>query len=152
MGYRDEKLKLERQKDHYSHYILRLAFSSTEDLRRRFSRVESALFKLRFQSDDARERQSFVKSLSLSWEAVSEEEKRELGGDLLNATPIGRKLQELEEGGPGLWFKVDFETVPELLEGRRVLLKAGKAYVPMREQLSMVLAGFGESLDRGLEV
>lgn len=151
MGYKDEKLKLERQKDHYSHYILRLAFSSTEDLRRRFSRVESALFKLRFQLDDVRERQSFVESLSMNWEAVSEEEKRELGSDLLNATPILKKLQELE-GGAGLWFKVDFETVPELLESRRVFLKAGKAYVPMREQLSMVLAGFGESLDQGLEV
>lgn len=152
MGYKDEKLKLERQKDHYSHYILRLAFSSTEDLRRRFSRVESALFKLRFQSDDARERQGFVESLSMNWEVVSEEEKRELGNDLLNATPILRKLQELEEGGGGPWFKVDFETVPELVESRRVLLKAGKAYVPVREQLSMVLAGFGERLDQGLEV
>lgn len=152
MGYKDEKLKLERQKDHYSHYILRLAFSSTEDLRRRFSRVESALFKLRFQLDDARERQSFVESLSMNWEVVSEEEKRELGNDLLNATPILRKLQELDEGGTGPWFKVDFETVPELVENRKVLLKAGKAYVPVREQLSMVLAGFGESLDQGLEV
>ncbi|MCJ1424775.1 DNA primase large subunit [Sticta canariensis] len=152
MGYKDEKLKLERQKDHYSHYILRLAFSSTEDLRRRFSRVESALFKLRFQLDDARERQSFVESLSMNWEAVSEEEKRELGRDLLNATPMLKKLQELEEGWAGLWFKVDFETVSELLESRRVFLKAGKAYVPVREQLSMVLAGFGESLDQGLEI
>lgn len=152
MGYKDEKLKLERQKDLYSHYILRLAFSSTEDLRRRFSRVESALFKLRFQSDDARERQSFVESLSMNWEVVSEEEKRELGGDLLNATPNLRKLQELDDGGAGPWFKVDFETVPELVESRRVLLKAGKAYVPAREQLSMVLAGFGERLDQGLDV
>ncbi|MCJ1260469.1 hypothetical protein MMC22_000330 [Lobaria immixta] len=151
MGYKDEKLKFERQKDHYSHYILRLAFSSTEDLRRRFSRVETALFRLRFQSDDARERQSFVESLNMNWEVVSEEEKRELGNDLLIATPISRKLQELDEGGAGPWFKVDFETVPELVESRRVLLKDGKAYVPVREQLSMVLAGFGESLDRGLE-
>lgn len=55
----------------------------------------------------------------------------------------------MEEGG---WFKVDFETVPELVESRRVFLKAGKAYVPSREQMSMVLAGFTERLDKGLEV
>lgn len=147
-GSQDENLRLERQKDHYSHFILRLAFSSTEDLRRRFSRIESALFKLRFQNDDAKERQRFVESLQLEWEVVSEEEKKVLGPDLQNATP-GLKRQDVEEGG---WFKVDFETVPELVEGRRVFLKAGKAYVPVREQMSIVLAGFNARLDKGLEI
>jgi DNA primase large subunit len=147
-GPQDETLRLERQKDHYSHFILRLAFSSTEDLRRRFARIESALFKLRFQNDDASERRSFVESLQLDWEVVSEDEKRTLGAELLNATP-GLKRQEIEDGG---WFKVDFETVPELVESRRVFLKAGKAYVPVREQMSMVLAGFNARLDEGLEV
>lgn len=147
-GAQDDALKLERQIDHYSHFILRLAFSSTEDLRRRFARIESALFKLRFQNDDASERRSFVESLQLDWEVVSEDEKRTLRAELLNATPgLGR--QEIEEGG---WFKVDFETVPELVESRKVFLKAGKAYVPVREQMSMVLAGFNSRLDKGLEV
>ena len=101
-------LQEERKKDHYSHFILRLAFSSTEDLRRRFARVESALFKLRFQSDDARERKDFVESLDLNWEPVSEEERRLLASKLRDATP-GIKQQEVDEGG---WFKVDFENVP----------------------------------------
>ena len=147
-GSQDANLKQERQKDHYSHFILRLAFSSTEDLRRRFARIESALFKLRFQNDDAKERQAFVESLQLDWEVVSEEEKETLWADFQNATP-GLKRQDAEEGG---WFKVDFETVPELVEGRRVFLKAGKAYVPVKEQMSMVLAGFNARLDKGLEV
>lgn len=147
-GAHDAKLQQERQKDHYSHFILRLAFSSTEDLRRRFSRLETALFKLRFQQDDVRERQDFVQSLDLAWEMVPEEEKRDLGKSLLDATP-GLKRQEREEGG---WFKVDFETVPELVESRRVFIKAGKAYVPSREQLSMVVASFSAKLDRALEV
>ena len=34
-GQVDQRLKDERKKDHYSHWILRLAFSGTEDLRRR---------------------------------------------------------------------------------------------------------------------
>lgn len=147
-GAQDVKLQQERQKDHYSHFILRLAFSSTEDLRRRFSRLEAALFKLRFQNDDARERQEFVEHLDLAWEMVSGEEKRDLGKALLDATP-GMKRQELDEGG---WFKVDFETVPELVESRKVLIRAGKAYVPSREQLSMVLASFTTKLEKGLEV
>ncbi|KAL6715684.1 DNA primase subunit pri2 [Lecanora helva] len=147
-GAQDSNLQLERQKDHYSHFILRLAFSSTEDLRRRFARIENALFRLRFQNDDVRERQRFVESLQLDWEAVSEEEKGALAEDLVNATP-GLRRQEIDEGG---WFKVDFEAVPELVESRRVFLRAGKAYVPVREQLSMVLAGFNANLEKGLEL
>ena len=145
-GSTDERLKLERQKDHYSHFILRLAFSSTEDLRRRFARVETALFKLRFQSDDSNEGQSFVESLQLDWDVVSEEEKRELGPELLAATPGGRRVEDES------WFKVDFERVPELVETRKVLLRRGKAYVPVREQLSMIVAEFTARLDKGLEV
>ena len=79
---------------------------------------------------------------------VPDEERRKLALDLLNATP-GLRRQEIDEGG---WFKVDFETVPELVESRRVLLKAGKAYVPAREQMSMVLEGFSANLEDGLEV
>ena len=147
-GAQDQNLQSERQKDHYSHFILRLAFSSTEDLRRRFARIESALFRLRFQNDDARERQRFVESLQLDLEVVPEEEKRALAEELMNATP-GLRRQEIDEGS---WFKVDFETVPELVETRRVFLKAGKAYVPVREQMSMVLADFNARLEKGLEV
>ena len=106
------------------------------------------MFKLRFQNDDAKERQTFVESLQLDWEVVTEEEKKALGADLQNANS-GLKRQDVEEGG---WFKVDFEMVPELVEGRRVFLKSGKAYVPVREQMSMVLAGFNARLDKGLEV
>ena len=147
-GAQDEILQMERRKDHYSHFILRLAFSSTEELRRRFARIESALFRLRFQNEDTRERQGFVESLQLDWEAVGEEERKTLGDVLMSATP-GLRRQEVDEGG---WFKVDWEIVPELVESRRVFLKAGKAYVPAREQMSMVLAEFNSRLDRGLQV
>jgi DNA primase large subunit len=140
-------LQLERQKDHYSHFILRLAFSSTEDLRRRFSRVEAMLFRLRFQADDLRERQQFVESLNLDWETVTEEEKREYAEELRAAGGGYPKRMEDES-----YFKVDWEKVPELVENRRVLLKVGKAFVPGREQLSMVVAEFTNRLDKALEV
>ena len=148
LGFSDEKLKLERQKDHYSHFILRLAFSSTEDLRHRFARIESSLFRLRFMTDDARERQSFVSSLDFSWEVVGDQEKKDLMPFLSSATP-GLQKREAEEGG---WFKVGWETVPELVENRRVFVRKGMAYVPAREQMSMVLAEFTGRLNKGLEV
>ena len=139
-------LQQERQKDHYSHFILRLAFASTEDLRRRFSRVETMLFRLRFQ-DDAKERMAFVESLNLDWEVVGEEEKREFAEELKAAG--GGYPKRIEEES---YFKVDWERVPELAEGRRVFLRGGRAYVPGREQSSMVVAEFTGRLDNALEV
>ncbi|MCJ1314358.1 hypothetical protein MMC25_008040 [Agyrium rufum] len=147
-GWIDGRLQNERQKDHYSHFILRLAFASTEDLRRRFTRVETALFRLRYQDADPRERSAFVESLQLDWNMVSDVERKEYAQQLQNSTP-GLKKQDSDEGG---WFKVDWETVPELVENRKVFVRSGKAFVPVREQLSMVLAEFAKQLERGLEL
>jgi DNA primase large subunit len=140
-------VQAERQKDHYSHFILRLAFASTEDLRRRFSRVESMLFRLRFQVDDLRERQAFVDELDLDWETVTQDEKMKYAEQLRASAGGAIKLIETEG-----FFKVDWERVPELIESRRVFLKGGKAYVHVREQLSMVVAEFTSRLDKALEV
>lgn len=142
------RLFSQRQKDHYSHFILRLAFSSTEDLRRRFTRVETTLFRLRFNNDDLSERSAFVSTLDLDWwEAVTDEEKREYAADL--AAMVGNKKSGAEDD---MWFKVDWERVPELIEGRRVFLKQGKAFVPGREQLSMVVGEFTSRLEKQLQV
>src|SRR5690606_7106240 len=73
----------QRQKDHYSHFILRLAFSATEDLRRRLTRVETMLFRLRLEAAGPSELNAFVAGLGLDWfEEVTAEEKAELRGDL----------------------------------------------------------------------
>lgn len=103
------------------------------------------LFRLRFKDDDLRERKEFVSSLKLDWEEVGEDEKRELSQELASAS--GSKKSEEQE-----WFKVDWERVPELVEQRRVLLRRGKAYVPQREQMSLVVAEFTKRLDEALEV
>ena len=146
---RSSALQDERKRDHYSHFILRLAFAATEDLRRRFSRLETQLFRLRFQSDDARERRAFVDSLDFEWEKVGEEERREFAEELAAATPFRSKNASSEDEG---WFKVDWEQVPELVESRKVFLKRGKAYVPVREQTTLVVNEFQRRLDQSLEV
>lgn len=142
------QLALQRQKDHYSHFILRLAFASTEDLRRRFTRVETMLFRLRFAAEDTKDRKSFVEGLNLDWEMVSEDERRQLATQLSSATFYPRNAPPEDE----TWCKVDWERVPDLIERRRVFLQAGMAYVPSKEQSSMVLAEYTSRLERALEV
>ena len=139
----DERLRNERRKDHYSHFILRLAFAGTEDLRRRFARVETMLFKLRFHNDDAKERRQFVDSLNLDWDIVTDEEKETLGDQLRAATPMLKREDDS-------WFKVHWTRVPELIEQRTVLVRKGKAYVPLKEQTSMVMTEFASRLDKAL--
>lgn len=137
----------QRQKDHYSHFILRLAFSSTEDLRRRFTRVETMLFRLRFNNDDLNERSKFVSGLDFDWwETVTDQERQDFAAELA-ATAGPRKSPEDDS-----WFKVDWDRVPDLIEGRRVFLRHGKAYVPGREQSSMVVAEFSARLEKQLQV
>ncbi|KAM3559136.1 hypothetical protein ARSEF4850_004271 [Beauveria asiatica] len=148
------KLAAQRQKDHYSHFILRLAFSSTEDLRRRFARVETMLFRIRFNNDSLADRSAFVAGLNFDWwHPVSDEEKRKYAAEL--AAMAGTYQKSGSGSGSGSaedegWFRVDWERVPELVEGRRVFLKAGKAFVPVREQSSMVVAEFTTRLEKQL--
>lgn len=144
---KSSKLALQRQKDHYSHFILRLAFASTEDLRRRFTRVETMLFRLRLAAESPKERDEFVGSLNLDWEMVSEDEKRELKTELSNSAGYRKGAPDDET-----WCKVDWERVPDLVESRRVFLRAGKAYVPSKEQASMLISEFTPRLERALEV
>lgn len=106
------------------------------------------LFRMRFNSDDLSERSAFVSSLDLDWwEPVTDDEKIRYAAELAAMTS-GKKMNNED----GTWFKVDWERVPDLVESRRVFLKAGKAYVPGREQSSMVVAEFTSRLERQLEV
>lgn len=145
------QLHAQRQKDHYSHFILRLAFASTEDLRRRFTRVETQLFRLRFQADDSRERAAFVRTLNLNWDPVSDEEKRRLAPQLASTIGFGhgKRAQHVMDED---WCKVDWMRVPDLIESRKVFVRMGKAYVPGREQQSMVLNEYTGRLERALEL
>ncbi|KAI5816692.1 eukaryotic and archaeal DNA primase, large subunit-domain-containing protein [Pyronema omphalodes] len=134
----------QRQKDHYSHFILRLAFARSEELRKRFSKAETILFKHRFDNDDGLERSEFITSLGLDWEPVSSDERNQLAKPLLAAAG-GKKLDEA-------YFKVDWERVTDLVQSRQVLLKGGKAYVPSSQYSSLVVAEFTSRLDKALEL
>lgn len=48
--------------------------------------------------------------------------------------------------------QIDFEKVPDLVARRAVYLKEGKAYVPVTQQLSLVMYEFRQRLAKALEV
>jgi len=153
---RESETDQERKKDHYSHWTLRLAFSATEDLRRRFARLETQLFRLRLAQDDVRERKAFIEGLSsegVDFKIITADEKNEVGGEgvLKAATAAWKKDGEGNEG-EAAWFKVPFEKVAELVEHRKCLVRNGVAYVHVREQMGMVVGDFTRRLEAGLDV
>ena len=61
----------ERKRDHVSHFVLRLAFCRSEELRRRFVKAEGTLFKVRWDTDDIKERADWLRSRDFGWVEVS---------------------------------------------------------------------------------
>ncbi|TIA75559.1 hypothetical protein E3P89_03625 [Wallemia ichthyophaga] len=152
---RTATLEAERKKDHVSHYVLRLAFCRSEELRRRFVKAETTLFRIRFDDATTAEKNAFLHSMKSSqsskvdWEEVDDVEKESLRPFLISSNPgIAIKPAEFEKE---LYYKVKWTQVPELVERRRVFLKQGYAYVPMREQTSLILNSFSSQLQQALE-
>ncbi|GAA5854363.1 hypothetical protein JCM3766R1_002298 [Sporobolomyces carnicolor] len=144
---RQFNLDLERKKDHYSHFVLRLAFCRSEELRQRFLKAEKELFRIRFESDEPEERRRFIDSLNFGWEKVEESEKEQLS-EILSAASGIRPERMRDES----FFKVDWTKVTDLVGQRKVLLRGGKAYVPSSQEFSLVAAEFSSRLTRGLEL
>ncbi|GAA98965.1 uncharacterized protein L969DRAFT_89018 [Mixia osmundae IAM 14324] len=148
-GTPEHAIESERRKDHYSHFVLRLAFCRSDELRTRFVRAEASLFRARFDSDDAQERQQFINSLNMEWQTVSMEEKLDIAEHLI---AVHSHLRTHEDVRAEQFFKVPWTKVASLVGMRRIYIKRGEAYVPARDQASLVLEEFQRELAHNLEM
>ncbi|KAM4835667.1 DNA primase large subunit isoform 1-T1 [Thomomys bottae] len=133
-----------RRKDHISHFILRLAYCQSEDLRRWFIQQEMDLLRFRFSILPKDKIQSFLKDSHLQFEAISDEEKSYREQDITASSPGGVKL-ELESV-----YKVPFADALDLFRGRKVYLEEGFAYVPSKDISAIVLNEFRAKLSKAL--
>ncbi|KAF7291069.1 Rsec15 protein [Mycena chlorophos] len=136
----------QRRTDQLGHFVLRLAFCRSEELRRRFVKAETTLFRIRYESEDSTERRSFLGSREFNWVAVDDAEKKLNAAELLTYY-VKPDLFEKES-----YYKVRWTRVPDLVDQRRVFLKGGWAYVPSREQSSIVYKEFETHLEKDLMV
>ncbi|PCH38083.1 DNA primase large subunit [Wolfiporia cocos MD-104 SS10] len=139
----------ERRKDHVGHFVLRLAFCRSEELRRRFVKAETTLFRVRYDSDVHSEREAFLNSRDFDWIPVSDEERKQYETELAAASPTSSKETSTRAER---YYKVKWTRVPDLVEKRRVFLKGGYAYVPSREQSSIVFQEFQTNLTKALDM
>jgi DNA primase large subunit len=145
---RTANLEEERRHDEIGHWVLRLAFSRSPELRARFIRAELALFRHRFETDDVVERSAFLSDLKLDWVPVPNAEKEANHKQLRACMPWVKEDEIRSE----TWYKVSWIAVPDLVAQRKVFVKGGMAYVPQSMQISLVLQTFGSRLEKALEV
>ncbi|NXE89804.1 PRI2 primase, partial [Menura novaehollandiae] len=135
-----------RRKDHISHFILRLAYCQSEDLRRWFLQQEMDLFRYRFNQLTDSLMQKFLEHVNLSFEAISEDLKNELTDELCASTP-GFSLSKVKEQ---MFYKVGLADAVDLFRARRVFIKDGFAYVPFKEIDVIVLNNYRTKLSKAL--
>ncbi|KAJ8248176.1 hypothetical protein GJAV_G00239180 [Gymnothorax javanicus] len=135
-----------RRKDHISHFILRLAYCQTEDLRRWFIQQEMDLFRHRFNDLQARYKTDFLHQNDLHYDTISVEEKKALMEKLVhsNYSVSGATVQEQD------FYKVPFQDALDLVRTRKVFLRAGYAYIPHQDIVTIVLNDFRTRLSKAL--
>ncbi|KAL3928726.1 MAG: hypothetical protein SGBAC_012523 [Bacillariaceae sp.] len=131
------------QKDSISHFVLRLAYCRTEDLRRWFLAQEVALLKWRLgvSSGSAKNLKSVLPNAA---KLVSKEEMESLDDDLQKGT-VGLNFMNQP-----IFYKVPFTLALDLVQHRQVFLKKGMAYIPETKLVHLVTSKFRAHLSRQL--
>lgn len=137
-----------RKADHISHYILRLAYCRSEDLRRWFLSRELEWFKIRFMVQSPAAILNFLQLNNLKYMPISNEEKDELKSDLIASTPgMSDVLVSTTD-----FYKVPFVDVLPLVKNRRVFLKLGYAYIPMTDLVVCIQSKYRAALSESLNL
>lgn len=147
-GIADEHDYQARRADHISHFILRLAFCRTEDLRRWFLSREMELFKLRFSNLNQANITKFLQINKLDYYPITEDERESIKNELMESTAgLSSACTDIVE-----FYKVPFQQVCSLVRSRRVYLSKGFAYIPNSELVVCILTTFRTQLSKALAV
>lgn len=134
-----------RKKDHVAHFILRLAYCRTEELRRWYIARELELFKMRFVIMRGEAVDTFFKLNNLRYTNISDEEKTEIISNLRESTAY-------TDVDNMMFYKVKFYEVLDLVKSRKVFLSGGYAYIPHKDFVSVLSAQFRTHLKQSLAV
>ncbi|KAB2620484.1 DNA primase large subunit [Pyrus ussuriensis x Pyrus communis] len=131
-----------------SHFVLRLVYCRTEDLRKWFLSMETALFRYRFMNEQPEPQRALMEEFDLPYKAVS---GSELESVLDKLVQVSRSLgAQSQPTANDIFFKVPFEEVPELVASRRVFISKGHAYIARNQVVSLVATQFRSLLSKAL--
>ncbi|KAG9147664.1 hypothetical protein Leryth_015722 [Lithospermum erythrorhizon] len=134
-------------KDIISHFVLRLVYCRTEDLRRWFLSMETTLFRYRFRLETDDVQRELMTEFNLPYKSLSNAEYQTLKDKL---SQVARSTGQSLPTGKSFSLKVPFEEVPELVATRRVYIHKGNAYVAMSQVVSLIVTHFRSYLSKAL--
>ncbi|KAL1508896.1 hypothetical protein ABEB36_003716 [Hypothenemus hampei] len=135
-----------RRADHISHYILKMSFCTTEELRKWFITKEMDWFKIRFIAQKHEDIQKFISSNNFSYTPITQEEKEEIKEELIDSSPA---VSEYSIHGTD-FYKVPFQEITSLVKNRKVLLKNGYGYVYYSDLVVPLISQFRSHLSETL--
>ncbi|XP_055389579.1 DNA primase large subunit [Condylostylus longicornis] len=135
-----------RRRDYISHFILRLGYCRSQDLKKWFIAREMELFRYKFSSLMPQEIKQFLAYNKMNYVPLSQEQKEEIKDGLLDST-FGRNLHTIEAND---FYKVSFLEVLDLVRSRKCFLKKGYAYVSSNDFISIVAAKHQAEIEHGL--
>eukprot|EP00518_Triparma_eleuthera_P006325 CAMPEP_0182472074 /NCGR_PEP_ID=MMETSP1319-20130603/21493_1 /TAXON_ID=172717 /ORGANISM="Bolidomonas pacifica, Strain RCC208" /LENGTH=481 /DNA_ID=CAMNT_0024672703 /DNA_START=159 /DNA_END=1601 /DNA_ORIENTATION=- len=149
MGGSDAEVReLNVKRDTASHFILRLAYCRTEDLRRWLLTHETLLFKFRLEELEKRggsDLKAFLKGAAMEFDRLSGADKE----DMKDKLRFGMSPRDFEAQH---FYKVPFAQATDLLARRQVYVGSGFAYVPSSKLVTIVTARFRMNLSKSLSL
>ncbi|CAG7903843.1 unnamed protein product [Brassica rapa] len=153
-------------KDIISHFVIRLVYCRSDELKKWFLSMETALFRHRFRLRNFEAQRAIVGEFGLPYKAVTGAEleslKERLGQVVRSLGQISPSVVNdiccvsvcffsfLSFAVEAVYYKVPFEEVPDLVAGRRVLIQKGHAFVAGSQLVSLVVTQFRSHISKAL--
>ncbi|KAF8100031.1 hypothetical protein N665_0232s0006 [Sinapis alba] len=144
---RDPDVSVMFNKDIISHFVLRLVYCRSDELKKWFLSMETALFRHRFRLQNFETQRAIVGEFGLPYKAVTGAELESLKERL---GQVVRSLGQISPAVEAVYYKVPFEEVPDLVAGRRVLIQKGYAFVAGSQLVSLVVTQFRSHISKAL--
>nr|XP_018912303.1 PREDICTED: DNA primase large subunit-like [Bemisia tabaci] len=132
---------LMRREDIASHFILRLVYCRTEDLRRWLLLRELDLFKLRWHCLAPAKRKQFLELNNLDYSVISDEDRNEA---IMKSKGLVKHNTD--------YYKVHWSEVCDLVRSRKVFLMDGFAFITSSEIISVLTSHFRSHLAHCLSI
>ncbi|XP_050530412.1 uncharacterized protein LOC126899486 isoform X2 [Daktulosphaira vitifoliae] len=130
-----------RKRDLCSHFILRLIYCKSDELRKWFINREVELFRLRWSFLSKIDKLRFLSSNDTNYSAVTEEEFKIMSENMSSFTTSVSNNE---------YFKVRWNQVLELIRNRKVFLRNGFAYVIQTDVISGICQSYRSELSQEL--
>jgi DNA primase large subunit len=121
-------------RDRVSHFVLRLAYCRTEDLRNWLLSQETHLLRFRLEVMSDGERADFMGGNGIVFEQLSSADMSQLRDKLMGLSRVSEASFAATK-----YYRVPFQQALSLVAGREVYLQGGWAFVPLQRLVSTVV-------------